>query len=157
MCTRAKIVQLMIQMMFLSFTRTGELLGAVWTEFDFEQIALAHSPRANEDEVAAHCSLSNQMLAVLRELREFFWRKCLLFPSEFKSAKTLNENTILNALAEMGYKGVQTGHGFRGLHQQSFMSVGLTPSTLNCNSLMQDGTRSQPHTTMRSTWSAEYR
>jgi integrase len=71
--------------------------------------------------------LSNQMLAVLRELRELSGESVYLFPSEFKSAKTLNENTILNALAEMGYKGVQTGHGFRGLASTILHERGFDP------------------------------
>jgi integrase len=122
-----KIVQLMIQMMFLSFTRTGELLGAVWTEFDFEAM-LWRIPQERMKMKSPHIvPLSNQMLAVLRELRELSGESVYLFPSEFKSAKTLNENTILNALAEMGYKGVQTGHGFRGLASTILHERGFDP------------------------------
>ena len=122
-----KIVQLMIQMMFLSFTRTGELLGAVWTEFDFEAM-LWRIPQERMKMKSPHIvPLSNQMLAVLRELRELSGESAYLFPSEFKSAKTLNENTILNALAEMGYKGVQTGHGFRGLASTILHERGFDP------------------------------
>jgi integrase len=122
-----RIVQLMIQMMFLSFTRTGELLGAVWTEFDFEAM-LWRIPQERMKMKSPHIvPLSNQMLAVLRELRELSGESVYLFPSEFKSAKTLNENTILNALAEMGYKGVQTGHGFRGLASTILHERGFDP------------------------------
>jgi integrase len=122
-----RIVQLMIQMMFLSFTRTQELIGAVWTEFDFEA-KFWRIPQARMKMKSPHIvPLSNQMLAVLRELREFSGESAYLFPSEFKSAKTLNENTILNALAEMGYKGVQTGHGFRGLASTILHERGFDP------------------------------
>ena len=122
-----RIVQLMIQMMFLSFTRTGELLGAVWTEFDFEAM-LWRIPQERMKMKSPHIvPLSNQMLAVLREIRELSGESVYLFPSEFKSAKTLNENTILNALAEMGYKGVQTGHGFRGLASTILHERGFDP------------------------------
>ena len=39
--------------------------------------------------------------------------------------KTMSKNTILEALYGMGYKGMMTGHGFRGvastiLHEQEF-------------------------------------
>jgi len=39
----------------------------------------------------------------------------LLFPGERDHAKPMSNNTILAALARMGYKGRMTGHGFRGI------------------------------------------
>ncbi len=122
-----KIVQLMMQMMFLSFTRTQELLGAAWTEFDFEA-KLWRIPQERMKMKSPHIvPLSDQMLGVLGEIRELSGESIYLFPSEFKGAKTLNENTILNALAEMGYKGIQTGHGFRGLASTILHERGYVP------------------------------
>ena len=122
-----QIVRLMMQMMFLSFTRTQELLGAVWAEFDFKA-KLWRIPQERMKMKSPHIvPLSKQMLSALRELRELSGESDFLFPSEFKSAKTLNENTILNALAEMGYKGVQTGHGIRGLASTILHERGFDP------------------------------
>jgi len=39
----------------------------------------------------------------------------LLFPGDVDRRKTMSNNTILEALDRMGYGGVMTGHGFRGL------------------------------------------
>jgi integrase len=39
----------------------------------------------------------------------------LLFPGDIDPRKTMSNNTILKALERIGYKGLMTGHGFRGL------------------------------------------
>jgi integrase len=39
----------------------------------------------------------------------------LLFPGERDPKKSMSNMTILEALNRMGYKGIHTGHGFRGL------------------------------------------
>jgi integrase len=49
----------------------------------------------------------------------------LLFPGDVDHRKTMSKNTILEALDRMGYGGIMTGHGFRGLastllHEQGF-------------------------------------
>jgi integrase len=49
----------------------------------------------------------------------------MVFPGERDHEKPMSNNTILGALARMGYKGRMTGHGFRGiastlLHEMGF-------------------------------------
>ena len=48
-----------------------------------------------------------------------------LFPGDRDTKKTMSNNTILQGLERMGYKGKMTGHGFRGiastiLHEQGY-------------------------------------
>ena len=38
-----------------------------------------------------------------------------LFPGDRDQARPMSNNTILKALERMGYKGIMTGNGFRGL------------------------------------------
>jgi integrase len=49
----------------------------------------------------------------------------LIFPGDRDPMKPMSNNTILLALDRMGYRGRQTGHGFRGLastilHEQGY-------------------------------------
>jgi len=59
------------------------------------------------------------MLGKLTGSRQF------LFPGDRDPDKEMSNNTILEALDRMGYRGRQTGHGFRGLastilHEQGY-------------------------------------
>ena len=112
--------------MALTFVRTSELIEAKWSEFDLEN--------ARWDIPAERMKMD------MPHIVPPFWearivagaagRHCqgkgeLLFPGERDQAKTMSNNTILFALDRMGYKGRQTGHGFRGLastilHERGF-------------------------------------
>ncbi len=59
--------------------------------------------------------LSRQSLEVLDSLRTLSGGSKWLFPGDRNAAKPMSNNTILKALERMGYKGIMTGHGFRGL------------------------------------------
>jgi len=59
--------------------------------------------------------LSTQALEVLELLRPLTGSTVWLFPGDRNTTKPMSNNTILQALKRMGYKGRMTGHGFRGL------------------------------------------
>src|ERR1039458_1412966 len=80
---------------------------------------------ADEDEDSAYRALASQTLEVLEMLRVLNGNSELLFPGDRNSAKPMSNNTILMGLRRMGYLGVMTGHGFRGLastvlHEQGY-------------------------------------
>ena len=107
-------VRLALQMMALVFVRTGELIPAQWTEFDRKE-KLWSIPAGRMKMRRPHLvPLSRQVLAVLDELWERRKNNVWLFPGE-RSCPYMNKNSMLGALKRMGYKGVMTGHGFRGL------------------------------------------
>lgn len=56
-------------------------------------------------------------MEILRELKRLAGDKLFVFPGLNKTTAhgTINCNSILNALEEIGYKSVMTGHGYRGL------------------------------------------
>ena len=76
--------------------------------------------------------LCTQAIEVLKTLKILTGDTPLLFPSEKgwqtddeNVNKCMSNNTILKALERMGYKGRQTGHGFRGvastiLHERGY-------------------------------------
>ncbi|OYT99315.1 MAG: integrase [Burkholderiales bacterium PBB1] len=114
-----------LQLMALTFVRTGELIGARWEEFDLEA-AEWRIPAARMKMKTPHVvPLSTQAVDLLKCLHELRGRAGLLFPGERDHEKPMSNNTILGALKRMGYAGRMTGHGFRGvastiLHEQGF-------------------------------------
>jgi integrase len=70
--------------------------------------------------------LSQQAVDVLKTLKIITGDNGLMFPSQVAGkAGNMSNGTILVALKRMGYGGMMTGHGFRGiastaLHEQGF-------------------------------------
>jgi integrase len=59
--------------------------------------------------------LSRQAVEVLKALKMLTGRGKLVFPGDLDKNKPMSNNTILKALERMGYKGIMTGHGWRGI------------------------------------------
>lgn len=106
--------QLALQLLALSFTRTVELIGAKWEEFDLEAavwIVPAERMKMKTEHVVP---LSRQALAILAELKEIGGGSRFVFPGRNRD-KPISNNTLLFALYRLGYKGKMTGHGFRAV------------------------------------------
>jgi integrase len=109
----------------MTFVRTTELIEAKWTEFDLET-ARWDIPAARMKMRTPHVvPLARQAVEVLELLRELAGNTEWLFPGDINFAQPMSNNTILAALARMGFKGKMTGHGFRGLastilHEQGY-------------------------------------
>lgn len=113
-----------LQLMALTFVRTGELIGARWSEIDLDG-AQWRIPAERMKKRRPHIvPLSQQAIEVLRYLREVS-RGELLFPGERDHEVPMSNNTILGALYRMGYKGRMTGHGFRGVASTQLHEMGF--------------------------------
>lgn len=121
----AVYTRMALQLMALTFVRTGELIGARWEEFDLDS-AEWRIPASRMKMKTPHVvPLSRQAVDLLRCLHELRGLSGLLFPGERDHEKPMSNNTILGALKRMGYGGRMTGHGFRGvastvLHEHGF-------------------------------------
>jgi len=114
-----------IKLMALTFVRTGELIGAHWSEFDLEAKRWDIPAERMKMRTPHIVPLSRQALEVLEALRTISGESEFLFPGDRNSSKPMSNMTILEALKRMGYKGRMTGHGFRGLastilHEQGY-------------------------------------
>jgi len=106
--------RLALQLLAITFVRTNELIGALWTEFDFEK-ALWVVPAERMKMRSAHIvPLSQQALAILDELKLLAGNSRFVFPGR-SPGKPISNNTMLFALYRLGYKGKMTGHGFRAV------------------------------------------
>jgi len=107
---------LALRLLFLTFVRTGELIGAEWSEFQFEGddsvwIVPAERMKMRTEHVVP---LSRQAVKVLEELHELAGDSRYVLPGRNRD-KPISNNTILFALYRLGYKRKMTGHGFRAV------------------------------------------
>jgi len=109
------ITRFAMKLMALTFVRTSELIGAKWSEFDLEDQRWNIPAERMKMRTPHVVSLARQSLEVLDLLRGLTGHSEWLFPGDRDEAKPMSNNTILKALERMGYKGIMTGHGFRGL------------------------------------------
>jgi integrase len=117
----SSLTRLSMSLMALTFLRTSELIGAKWSEIDFDN-ALWRVPgsRMKVKTRGEHLvPLSTQAVQVLKALKVVSGHKALIFPGERDPSKPMSNNTILGGLKRMGYQGRMTGHGFRGLASTS--------------------------------------
>jgi integrase len=102
-----------IRLLMLTGVRPGELRNAPWSEIDLDN-ALWTIPAARMKMRRPHLvPLPKQAVAILRELQPFTGRFDFVFAGRNDPKRPMSENTINKCLADMGYKGRQTGHGFR--------------------------------------------
>lgn len=118
-----------VWLLLLTFVRTGELRKATWTEFDMEgktwRIPAERMKKRKEHWVP----LSDQVLALLKELKEITGYSTWLFPNNRRLGDCISATTINRALENMGFNGKGTigfaAHGFRGtastmLHEMNY-------------------------------------
>jgi len=109
------VTRLAMQLMAHTFTRTGELIGARWAEFDLEA-ARWDIPGGRMKMKTPHIvSLSPQTIQIIRTLNHLTGHGEFLFPGDRDPKKHMSNITILKGLQRMGFQGKMTGHGFRGL------------------------------------------
>jgi integrase len=119
------VTRLAIKLMALTFVRTGELIGARWSEFNFDDVRWDIPAERMKMRCPHIVPLSRQAQDVLRQLQMLMEHSDWLFPGERSSSSHMSNNTILKGLERMGFKGRMTGHGFRGiastvLHEQGY-------------------------------------
>lgn len=107
--------RLALQLLALTFVRTGELRYAEWTEIDEEKAEWRIPPEKMKMRTQHIVPLSKQALDIIQQLRQLNGQWQWVFPSRSNTKQPISENTVLYALYRMGYHSRMTGHGFRGL------------------------------------------
>lgn len=117
--------RLALKLLSLTFVRTSELTEATWGEFDLDG-ARWDIPAARMKMDTPHIvPLSTQAVEILRRLKVISYGGEFVLPGRDGHKKPMSRATMLMALRSMGYAGVMTGHGFRGvastiLHEQDY-------------------------------------
>jgi integrase len=114
-----------IKLMALTFVRTGELIGARWSEFDLDSAEWRIPAERMKMRTPHIVPLSPQAIEVVQALQTIANGRALVFPGERDHEKPMSNNTILGALKRMGYAGRMTGHGFRGVASTILHELGF--------------------------------
>jgi len=119
------VTRLAMKLMALTFVRTGELIAAKWSEIDFEEKRWNIPAERMKMRTPHIVPLSRQAVEALENLATITGKNEWIFPGDRDPKKPMSNNTILKALERMGYRGIMTGHGFRGvastiLHEEGY-------------------------------------
>lgn len=110
----------------LVFTRPTELPAAQWKEFDLEAAEWRIPAERMKMRQQHIVPLSEQALAVLRDLYAFTGGGKYLFPSTRTETRPIADATMLNALRRMGYqKHEMSVHGFRSIASTLLNELGF--------------------------------
>ena len=121
--------QLALQLLTLTFVRTNELIGALWTEFDLDNalwIVPAERMKMRSEHVVP---LTSRALEIITELKTIAGNSRYLLPGRNPN-KPISNNTLLFALYRLGYKGKMTGHGFRAVASTILNESGFNPDAI---------------------------
>jgi integrase len=115
------VTRLAMKIMALTFVRTSELIEGEWLEINFKKRLWTIPPERMKKVHGAigmtphFVPLATQTADLLESLHEITGEGRFMFPHQWDKNNTMSKNTILEALYRMGYKGMMTGHGFRGV------------------------------------------
>jgi integrase len=114
-----KQTRIALQLLALTFVRTSELIGAVWDELtlpdDPAKGGLWIIPGARMKGKKDHMvPLAPQAVKLFNALKVLAGDSEYVLPGR-NPAKPISNNTLLFALYRLGYRGKQTGHGFRAI------------------------------------------
>ncbi|EFL3014844.1 TPA: tyrosine-type recombinase/integrase [Escherichia coli] len=128
-----------ILLMLHVFIRSSELRFARWSEIDFTNrvwtipatrepiIGVRYSGRGAKMRMPHIVPLSEQSIAILKQIKDITGNNELIFPGDHNPYKPMCENTVNKALRVMGYdtKKDICGHGFRAMACSALMESGL--------------------------------
>ncbi|MCJ7957269.1 MAG: tyrosine-type recombinase/integrase [Pseudomonas sp.] len=117
--------RLALQLLALTFVRTRELIEATWEELDLDNARWDIPAERMKMKLPHIVPLSKQAVDAFKRLKVISNGGDFVFPGRDTHTKPMSRGTMLMALGSMGYKGVMTGHGFRGvastiLHEQDY-------------------------------------
>jgi integrase len=118
-----KQTRLALELLALTFTRTNELIGAMWSEFDMDAGIWVVPAERMKMKTEHLVPLSPPAVAILAELKEIGGGSRFVFPGRNRD-KPISNNTLLFALYRLGYKGKMTGHGFRAVASTMLNEMG---------------------------------
>ena len=105
------IVKLALEYLILCAARTGEVLGALWDEVDFETKTWTITARRRINLTVHRIPLSPRCVEILEQVREYSGGGPYVFPGR-RGNKPLSDMAFLVALRRMGRNDI-TPYGFR--------------------------------------------
>lgn len=129
--SKSLTVNVALRLLPLVFVRPGELRLSTWSEFDLDGAEWRIPKERMKMRVPHIVPLSQQAVALLRELHPFTGPNGYVFPSIRTGARPISENTINAALRKLGYtRDEMTGHGFRSIASTLLNEQGWNPDAI---------------------------
>lgn len=136
-----KLTVAALRLLALTFVRTGELIGAKWSEIDWNRQEW-HIPAERMKMKRPHVvPLSRQATSILKELQKVTGHRVHVFHSGASKSKHLSNGVFLMALRRMGYQNRMTGHGFRTLASTILNEKGYAPDVIERQLAHEDSDR----------------
>ena len=130
------ITKYAIQLLLLTFVRSGELRGAKWGEFDMAA-GLWRIPASRMKMRTEHIvPLSRQAVEIIEKIKLISSGYDLVFPSERNRDEPMSDNTMRRAVFKLGYDGSIPGkskavpHGFRETASSILNEQGVNPDAI---------------------------
>ncbi|AAV81492.1 tyrosine-type recombinase/integrase [Idiomarina loihiensis] len=101
--TGRELTALAIELLILTFVRSGELRGARWEEFDLDNKVWSIPAERMKMKRPHEVPLSAKALDVIKRIKRITGHYELLFPSETKPDEPMSDNTMRQAMFKMGY------------------------------------------------------
>jgi integrase len=98
-----------------TFVRSANIRFAEWSEIDFKNRVWVIPADKMKTKVEHILPLSDQAIAILKEIEPHTYDSKFIFPSSLGRTKTLSENTLNTALKRIGFGGEIVSHGFRSM------------------------------------------
>jgi integrase len=110
------LVRMAMELLSLTFVRTGELIGGRWEEIDFEKKQWRIPGERMKMKTVHIVPLAKQSIQLLEQLYRMTGNTPYLFPKiRTLRYETMSLNTLLKMLERLGYRKRMTGHGWRGI------------------------------------------
>ena len=125
------LTKLAVELLLLTFVRSGELRAAKWSEFDLDNSLWTIPAERMKMKTEHLVPLSRQAKEVLERLRPISGQYELVFPSEKRRTNPMSDNTMRKAVFTMGYDGNTEGkskcvpHGFRSMASGALNEAGF--------------------------------
>ncbi|HDQ6873717.1 TPA: integrase arm-type DNA-binding domain-containing protein [Escherichia coli O166:H28] len=128
-----------LKLSLMFFVRSSELRFARWSEIDWQQKLwvipeereqienVRFSYRGSKMKIQHIVPLSDQAIAILKQIEALSGHLAFIFPGEYDQDKCMSDNTVNKALRVMGYdtKKDVCGHGFRAMACSALSESGL--------------------------------
>ena len=134
------VIKLATEMLMLTFSRTGELRSAEWTDFNLHDRIWERSADKMKNDRTHLVPLSDRAIEILAELKPYTGHRQFVFASPSKPRQPISDMAILQVIKRMGYQGKMTGHGFRHLASTTLNEMGYNPDVIEKQLAHIDGT-----------------
>lgn len=127
--SEGKIMNHAFQLLALTFLRAQELMGAQWSEINFEEKVWIIPAERMKMRRPHTVYITSQMITVLEMIKANHFHPTYIFYDKKRDTAIKNER-LINSLYKLGYKGKMTAHGFRALASTILNEEGFNPDVI---------------------------